>query len=138
MSTESDLQANDTLPIEEELDLVDEQSLFKDSYLNVDPEQAFLINEVVGVILLALFNVNYFVLGNTQPHDTFLWITHSVIWGQNQLVWLAANIFDNITMREAYQRSAFVLGFIPYIMMPIYLLWIVADNLFNRDTSYSS
>ena len=66
MSTaESDLQANDTLPIEEELDLVDEQSLFKDSYLNVDPEQAFLINEVVGVILLALFNVNYFVLGNT-------------------------------------------------------------------------
>ena len=64
-TAESDLQANDTLPIEEELDLVDEQSLFKDSYLNVDPEQAFLINEVVGVILLALFNVNYFVLGNT-------------------------------------------------------------------------
>ena len=113
-------------PIETE-QLVDyENDLFKKSFLNIDPTSAFLMNEVLGLLFIAFFQMNRFLFNNKGNHDTFLWLAHTGLWAQNQFFWLATNLFDSILMREVYQKSTFIVGVIPYVIMPMYLLWTIA------------
>lgn len=105
--------------------------------MNIDPNSAFLMNEVLGILFIAFFQMNRFLFQNTEHHDTFLWMAHTALWAQNQFFWLATNIFDSILMREVYQKSTFVVASIPYVIMPIYLLWTIAHFLFSRGVGYT-
>ena len=84
-----------------------------------------------------MFMSVFYKMSYDGQHDWFLWFTHMICWGQNQLFWITATIYDTDTTRMLYFRSSFATSIIPYLVMPIYLLWLVTFHLWDRDGVYT-
>lgn len=111
------------------------QDLFTESSWNVDPKTAFFLNEFVAIAIMTGASLQY-KLSYDGEHDAFQWKMHLFVWGQTQFFWLWALIFDSELSRFLYFYSAFITAFVPYVGVPIYLLWVMYFHLSSNDGVY--
>ena len=62
---------------------------------------------------------------------------HLTIWGQTQIFWIIALLFDSENTRMRYFQSSYLTAFIPYIGIPIYIFWLAGFHLGSVDGTYS-
>ena len=79
----------------------------------------------------------YFLVSSDGDHDKYQWLMHLLIWGQNQAFWGLTYFLDSELTRGMYYRSSIFIAFVPYVGLPIYLLWLIAVNIRDRDAEWS-
>ena len=112
------------------------ESLYSDSFLNIDPESAFYLNEFFSIFIMSASTAYYLILQRGQ-HDYFQWVMHLSLWGQTNLFWLLSFLIDSEASRNNYFVSSFLTSFIPYIGIPIYIFWLGIFHLDSNDGTYS-
>ena len=110
---------------------VSSEDLYSESTLNIDPQTAFYLNEMVSITLMILSSLHYY-LSYDGTHDYFQWQMHLLVWGQTNVFWLIALVYDSELSRMMYFRSVFATAFVPYVGAPIYLLWLIFFHLTER------
>ena len=116
---------------------IDLSNLYRESTYDIDPTFGFYLNAVVGAGIIAFMTI-YNSLANKGTHDNFLFYSHLITWSQNLLVWVYTYYFDTELTRMVYFRSSFLPAIIPYIGMPIYLLWLVFYYMTALDGEIST
>ena len=79
----------------------------------------------------------YYYLLQRGQHDYFQWVMHLTLWGQTNIFWIIANLFDSEKTRNWYFISSYLTAFIPYIGIPIYIFWLGGFHLGSVDGTYS-
>ena len=118
------------------VDLVLSPNFYAESRFNLDPTTTFYLNEFFSLVIMGAASLAYY-FGTDGAHEKFQWVLHLVAWGQTNLFWLLALVFDSELTRQIYYRSAFVTTFIPWVGVPIYLLLHIAYHAFDRDDEYT-
>ena len=56
------------------------ENLYTESYLGIDPQDAYYINEAFSVFIIAA-SYGYYYLLQRGEHDYFQWMMHLTLWG---------------------------------------------------------
>ena len=86
---------------------------------------------MIAIALMILSSLHYY-LSYDGTHDYFQWQMHLLVWGQTNVFWLIALVYDSELSRMMYFRSVFATSFVPYVGAPIYLLWLIFFHLTER------
>ena len=106
------------------------------SNLNLNPDVALYLNEIVSLLMITASTLMY-KMNYDGSHDMFQWVVHMTVWGQNQLFWLLQLIINNERSREFYFKSTFLTALVPYLGVPVYMIWSIAFFFSDREQKYS-
>ena len=133
---------DDDLVVETNLDelSIDESQFYKNSWF-VDSDHIIMVWWMffTSCILTAGSTVMwmYFYEGY---HDTFLWISHLIVYPQNIII-LSASIgavgfeHDKFIRRLASHSTKFAAAG-PYILFWLYIVWATCESMLNKDTTF--
>ena len=110
--------------------------LFIEPKVDIKPELAFLLNEVVGAIAVAAVGAHQLFL-KRGDFDTFLFVANSILWGQNQFMWIIARTIDTEWTRKWYLRSTKGVLLVPWIVMPVFYIWLLFHHLYDINGEYN-